>query len=88
MDFKKISELDNLALITFSENFAGDLRANRKEIVASGKFGWIDDSYWLICALFDRVGELNEERYEMEAIINQQVRKAIDLSVIKAKGNA
>jgi hypothetical protein len=88
MDFKKISELNNLELINFAETFAAELRANRKEIASSNKCGWIDDSYWVINALFDRIGELNEERYEMEAIINHQVKQAIDLSVIKSKGNA
>lgn len=88
MDFKKVSDLSNLELINFAETFASELRANRKEIVSSGKFAWIDDSYWLINALFDRIGELNEERYEMEAIINHQVKQAIDLSITKSKGNA
>ena len=88
MDFKKISELNNLELINFAESFAWELRSNRQEIAASNKCNWIDDAYWVINALFDRIGELNEERYEMQAIINHQVKQAINLSAIKTEGNS
>lgn len=88
MDFSKLSKLNNFELIDFAENFAWELRANRKELASSNSCAWIDDSYWLINALFDRIGDLNAERLEMQTIINHQVKEAIKLASIKTQGNS
>jgi hypothetical protein len=88
MDFSKLSKLNNFELIDVAETFAWELRANRKELASSNSCAWIDDAYWLINALFDRIGDLNEERFQMQATINHQVKEAIKLVSTKAQGNS
>jgi hypothetical protein len=85
---KDLMNMPNKKLMDVAETFNWELRASRKEIAQSNTLAWIDEAYILIDSLIDRIGDLNDERYEMEAIINQQVRKAIVFSSVKIEGNS